>query len=100
VLDEFGLSLESAARWAQSAGRALPDGDDESRREEDRYLPEFDRLALVDVVCGAQDGEQDVPLVVLLDLGTQVKRLCVLDCEIVQAKALLHGRQLIGVGLE
>ena len=79
--------------------RSLPDGDDEGRCDEDADLTEVDLFSVVVVAGCAEDDELDV-VPVLLDLGTQVEALDVLDGQLVQAEAVADAFQLLGPGLE
>ena len=60
-----------------------------------RHLAELDLLTRVVVARRANDGEQDVRLVIELDLWAQMKGLRVLHSEFVEAKPLLQLDQLL-----
>ena len=84
---------------AQLAGRALPHGDHEGRREEDADLAELDLLGGIVVTRGAQDDQLHA-LVVGLDLRPLVDVLGVLDGQLVQAEGVADLGQLTVPGLE
>ena len=81
----------------QLARDSLPDGDDEGRCDEDADLTEVDLFSVVVVAGCPEDDELDV-VPVLLDLGTQVEALDVLDGQLVQAEAVADAFQLLGPG--
>ena len=68
--------------------------------QEDGELAELHVFQFVDVAGSADDGEEHVPFLVLLNLRTQVEGLGVLDSEIVQAESGLYFGQLLGVWLQ
>src|SRR5262249_58402581 len=77
---------------------AVADRDDVARTDEDVCLAELDPPLLLVPARRAQDQEEAVA--VLLQLGTLVRLVRVLDGEIVQAELALHRAQLVLAGLE
>jgi hypothetical protein len=66
--------------------RPLPDRDHEGGSEEDADLPELHLFPVTVVTCSPQDRELDVPLKPF-ELRAQVKRLGILDRQLVQTEA-------------
>ena len=100
LLEQLRATLEPQPGAVEIAGHALAHGDHEAAGHEDRHFAELDCVAFLHVAGGAQHGEVDAAVVVLLDLRAQVEALGVLDREIVQAEATLDLGQLGGIGLD
>ena len=99
-LEELGAAFKARPGAAQVTGGPLSDRDQEPRRQEDGHLAEVDLFAVIVVAGGADHGEERVPFVKLLHLGPEMKRLGVLDGQVMQPEAPLHFAQLVGVGLK
>ena len=82
--EEIRALLEPPPHRPQLWRVAVAHGDDELRADEDRDLPEHDRLRLVDVAGRPQDEEQAVA--VALELRALVRLDCVLDSELVEVE--------------